>query len=157
MRITKSASTLILALAIVGCASTPETMKALRVGMTKSEVVSVMGQPQSVSAKGATEYLTYSFCISSCIAPPIHRNYVPFFVRLESGKVDSFGEKGDFDSIKTPTTRVEIDKTIRGTIDSSSKQEQDMFSELRKLKELVDAGIITSAEFEARKKIILSR
>ncbi len=142
---------------LAGCSATPERMVALEMGMSRAQVIKVMGAPISVSSIDDRDYLNYNLCVSGCTATPLLKRLRPFYVRLVNGKVDSFGEKGDFDSTKTPTTRVEIDKTIRGTIDSSSKQEQDMFSELRKLKELVDAGIITPAEFEARKKIILSR
>lgn len=143
--------------AVAGCASTPESLSAVKVGMSKSEVIDVMGKPQSVSAQGKTEYLTYSFCIDKCIAPPIYRIYVPFFVRLQSGVVDSFGKTGDFDSTKTPTSRVEIDRTDRVTQEVKSVEPSDIYAELKKLKELLDAGVINQEDFNTRKQVLLRR
>ncbi len=142
---------------IVGCASTPESLSAVKVGMSKSDVIDVMGSPQSVSAQGKTEYLTYSFCIDKCVAPPIYRVYVPFFVRLQSGVVDSFGKTGDFDSTKTPTSRVEIDRTDRIIQDGKNTDPNDIYGELRKLKELLDAGVINQEDFNTRKQVLLRK
>ena len=77
----------------------------------------------------------------------------PYYVKLVNGKVESFGEKGDFDSTKTPTVRIEIDekKEVR------TKDSEDMYTELRKLKDLKDSGIITQEEFDFQKKRLLSK
>ena len=49
----------IVILFLYGCAGTPK-MNRLSVGMTKAEVISVMErEPDSTSAKGGVEYLTY--------------------------------------------------------------------------------------------------
>ena len=140
-----------------GCASTPEALGNVQVGMTKAEVVRTLGQPQSVSSQSGTEYLTYSYCVDKCVAPPIYRIYVPFFVRLRAGTVESFGRVGDFDSTKTPTTRVEIDRRDRITQDIRVQDSGDMYVELKKLKDLLDTGVITQAEFDAKKKKILEK
>jgi hypothetical protein len=130
----------------------------LQMGMTRAQAVQTMGSPTSVSSINGSEYLNYSLCVNQCAGPIPFRQFRPFYVRLINGKVESFGEKGDFDSTKTPTTRIEIDKTERSTtVNRTPTPEADIFAELRKLKELLDAGIITQAEFDARKKLILSR
>jgi outer membrane protein assembly factor BamE (lipoprotein component of BamABCDE complex) len=165
MRTSKSKSpanlSALLALTLVGllgCAATPEKMVALQMGMNRAEVVQTMGSPTSVSKINESEYLNYNFCVNQCAGPIPFRQFRPFYVRLINGKVESFGEKGDFDSTKTPSTRIEIDKTERSTtVNRPATQEADMFAELKKLKELLDAGIVTQAEFDARKKLILAR
>ena len=100
---------------------------------------------------------TYSYCVDKCVAPPIYRIYVPFFVRLRAGTVESFGRVGDFDSTKTPTTRVEIDRKDKITQDIRVQDSGDMYVELKKLKDLLDTGVITQAEFDAKKKKILEK
>lgn len=146
------------AIGLLGCAATPEKMIDLQMGMSRDQVVHTMGSPTSVSRINESEYLNYSLCVTQCAGPIPFRQFRPFYVRLINGKVESFGEKGDFDSTKTPTTRIEIDRTDRSTAtNNTSASQTDMFAELRKLKELLDAGIITQAEFDARKTLILSR
>jgi hypothetical protein len=150
--------TTIASVGLLGCAATPDKMVDLQMGMTRAQVLQTMGSPTSVSSINGREYLNYSLCVNQCAGPIPFRQFRPFYVRLIDGKVESFGEKGDFDSTKTPTTRIEIDKTERSTtVNRTPTQEADIFAELRKLKELLDAGIITQAEFDARKKLILSR
>lgn len=143
---------------LLGCAATPEKMVDLQMGMNRAAVFQTMGNPTSVSKINESEYLNYNLCVNQCAGPIPFRQFRPFYVRLINGKVESFGEKGDFDSTKTPATRIEIDKTERSTtVNRAPTQEADMFAELKKLKELLDAGIITPTEFDARKKLILSR
>jgi hypothetical protein len=80
---------------------------------------------------------------------------VPYYVRLVNGKVESFGRTGDFDSTKTPTVRLESDQTVRQNV--GVKGSTDVYTELKKLKELKDSGIITDAEFESQKKKLLEK
>ena len=145
------------AMLLGACASTPEAMNNLTVGMSKTEVTKILGQPQSVASHGGTEFYTYSYCVDKCLAPPVARIYVPFFVRFERGTVDSFGRKGDFDSTKNLATRIEIDRrdTIRSDVHTQDRG--DLYTELKKLKELLDAGIITQEEFDTRKKKALEK
>lgn len=88
---------LILVVFLAGCA-TSRKMNRLSVGMTKSEVLDAMGRPSSTSAPGkGVEFLRYRAF-----------NHVGYFVRLVDGRVDSYGEMGDFDSIKDPTLDLNI-------------------------------------------------
>ena len=118
-----------------------------------TEVLSKLGQPSSISAKGEAEFLSYRLCKDECWRMPGFRVMGPYYVKLVNGKVESFGEKGDFDSTKTPTVRIEIDekKEVR------TKDSEDMYTELRKLKDLKDSGIITQEEFDFQKKRLLSK
>ena len=51
---------LILVVFLAGCATTPEKMNRLSVGMTKSEVLDAMGKPSSTASPGkGVEFLRY--------------------------------------------------------------------------------------------------
>ena len=99
-------STLFLSLVIVGCVGTSDKLNHVTLGMTKLEVIHAIGTPDSISAKGNTEYLMYLWgSPKELVGEP--REY---FVRLKDGRVDSYGKKGDFDSTKEPTVNVNIQK-----------------------------------------------
>ncbi len=88
---------------IAGCApkahEKAENMNNASIGMTKQEVVSAMGQPQSVSANDGVEVLKYKLCVRDgnfwndwrC------RVWDEFYIRLENGKVDSYGKTSEVD------------------------------------------------------------
>lgn len=87
---------------LIGCVEfTAQRMNKISMGMNKSQVVAVLGEPASVSAKGDIEYL--NFHLFEYGAGLSH-----FYVRLVSGKVESFGRVGDFDSTKDPTLNVKV-------------------------------------------------
>lgn len=73
-------------------------MNNLAVGMTKQEVVQVMGLPVSTSAQAGAAYLTYQLDEENFVRSQGH--LVRYYVRLIDGKVESFGRVGDFDSTK---------------------------------------------------------
>lgn len=135
---------------ITGCA-TAHKISAVQIGMTKEEVIKVMGPPSSTSAKAGTEYLNYS--LSETDDQAFYGITKPYYVRLIDGKVDSFGRLGDFDSTQKPTVRVETNENIKANVSSKS----DLYSELKKLKELRDEGVISAAEFEKEKKELLEK
>jgi outer membrane protein assembly factor BamE (lipoprotein component of BamABCDE complex) len=136
------------AVLLAGCA-TANKISSVQIGMTRGDVVKVMGQPNSVSAKGNSEYLNYALAETGDDA---FRGWTkPYYVRLINGKVESYGRTGDFDSTKTPTVRLESDQTVKQIGNGGT----DLYSELTKLKELKDSGVITEAEFQAQKKRLL--
>lgn len=95
-----------------GCA-TAYKMNDISLGMTKQEVIHILGRPNSTSAISGVEYLSYTLTepcphgLGGCYGPA--RLY---FVRIINGRVDAYGLKGDFDSTKTPVTRSNIDLNI---------------------------------------------
>lgn len=142
----------LVALLLAACA-TAHKISAVHIGMTKQEVVAVMGAPTSTSARGSTEYLNYALSETDDDA---FRGWTkPYFVRLVNGKVDAYGRMGDFDSTKTPTVRLETDEKVRQ--DVTLKGNGDLYTELKKLKELKDSGVITEAEFQNQKKKLLDK
>ena len=143
-------ATLFTTVLLAGCA-TANKISGVQLGMTKEEVVRVMGKPTSVSAQGGSEYL--NFALSETDDDAFRGWTKPYYVRLINGKVESYGRTGDFDSTKTPTVRLESDQTIR----QDSRGSNDLYTELNKLKELKDSGVITEDEFQAQKKKLLER
>lgn len=88
-------------IALAGCATAPR-MNRLNVGMTKQEVVSVLGQPASTAAPGGgVEILRFRLHDIDGITEE-------YFVRMVNGKVEAYGKMGDFDSTKDPTLNLNI-------------------------------------------------
>ena len=133
-----------------GCA-TATKIGGVQIGMTKQQVIEIMGKPVSVSAKDETEYLNYALYETSDDA--FYGLTYPYYVRLVGGKVDSYGRSGDFDSTQTPTVRIETDQNIQQNVQGNS----DLYSELVRLEELRKSGILTQDEFDKQKQIILNR
>ena len=139
---------IVLGLALAGCATSGK-INAVNIGMTKDEVIKVMGKPVSISAKDGTEYLNYKL---SETGDDAFRGWTSqYYIRLIKGKVDSYGRTGDFDSTKTPTIKIEKDENIK--VQGSG----DLYTELRKLKELRDDGILSEEEYQVQKKKVLSQ
>lgn len=99
------------AIVTMGCAATAHKMNSVSIGMTKQEVISVLGLPASTSAKEGMEYLNYQF--SETVRDASTGITSPYFVRLVNGKVDSYGRLGDFDSTKPSETKSTIDLNIK--------------------------------------------
>jgi hypothetical protein len=82
---------------LAGCATAPR-MNRLSLGLSKAEVIRIMGTPSSTAAQGRTEYLNYKLTDSSKEA--FYGIETPYFIRLVDGRVDAYGRRGDFDSTK---------------------------------------------------------
>ena len=149
----RSLLSVVFVLFLVSACATANKISGVQLGMTKDEVVKVMGKPTSVSAQGKSEYL--NFALSETDDQAFYGITVPYYVRLVDGKVESYGRTGDFDSTKTPTIRLESDQTVKQNIEV--KGSGDLYTELKKLKELKDSGVITDAEFESQKKNLLEK
>jgi hypothetical protein len=75
--------------------------------MSKAEVVSILGEPFTQKAQGGVTYLIYRDYNHPLASS--NSNYNPqHFVRIINGKVESFGDNGDFDSTKDPTLNLNI-------------------------------------------------
>lgn len=81
----------------VGC-RTIRLMNGLSVGMSKGEVIEVMGMPDIRGAKGSEEYFKYELARDAC------------FVTFIDGKVYSYGRWGDFSSTKNPALDINLKK-----------------------------------------------
>ena len=128
---------------MVGCGVPPPSFDRISVGWSKEQVKAVIGKPDTVATKGKTEFWGYEHY------PAV--GYPSFsFVRFIDGKVESFGQKGDFDSTKDPTQKIIIDKTDKITMDSVTKF--DLATELAKLEKLKKDGLISAEDYELLKK-----
>jgi hypothetical protein len=78
---------LISLLGLAACTTTTK-MDSLSLGMSKSAVINVMGQPDSTAAKGDIEVLRYELCRNGCM------EFYNYYVKLKDGKVDSYGKMG---------------------------------------------------------------
>lgn len=141
---------LVIFLIITGCA-TAGMINGVQLGMTQEEVVTIMGKPVSVSAQGGSKYLNYK--LSETDDDAFRGWTIPYYVRLIDGKVESFGRAGDFDSTQKPTIRIER----KDDVNLNVKRKPDLYSELKKLKELRNDGILTEEEFQTQKKKILEQ
>ncbi len=79
---------LLAGLFFAGC-ETSAKLNSIRIGMTKDQVLAIMGQPDSMSAQANVEYLTYYLEVDS--GPTQYDRNQPYMVRLVDGKVESFG------------------------------------------------------------------
>lgn len=156
---------LVFAALLVSCA-TSSIMGAVKPGMTRDEVIAVMGEPASVSAEGDTELLNYR--ISETSNDAYYGFTTPYYVRLVNGRVDSYGKTGEPDSQVT-TAPAETDEVQQEDEmpqvnempqEDEVQQEEgrlDFFTEMRKLKQLHDEGILSDAEYEELKKKAISK
>src|ERR1035438_3679214 len=71
---------------LAGCMTSADLNK-LRIGMTKDQVISLLGTPDSTSAQANVEYLTYYLEVSNMASD----REQPYMVGLVDGKVESFG------------------------------------------------------------------
>lgn len=84
----------------------------LSVGMSKADAINILGQPETTRAVENTEYLMYHKWMCFNMPSQFHRCVVSYgvdasekyFVRVIDGKVNAYGEWGDFGSTKDPTT-----------------------------------------------------
>jgi outer membrane protein assembly factor BamE (lipoprotein component of BamABCDE complex) len=93
---------------LLSACATAGRINRVSLGMTKEEVISVMGNPVSTSANGDTEFLSYR--LSETADEAFAGVVRPYFIRVKNGKVDSYGRAGDFNSTKDPTVNVNLNK-----------------------------------------------
>ena len=80
---------LLAVLLIAGCAASAKRMNQLQLGMTEPEVIKAIGEPDSTSSKQDEVLLKYRLRSGGLWT-------TTYFVRLQNGKVDAFGQVGDF-------------------------------------------------------------
>jgi hypothetical protein len=88
-------SLLIVLVVLVGCATASKT-NGVSLGMSKAQVLAVMGQPASTAADSDVEVLRYK--LSATGHDAFHHRTEEYFVRLVNGKVERFGKSGDWES-----------------------------------------------------------
>jgi hypothetical protein len=74
---------------LVGCAASAKRINNLQQGMTKAEVIDIMGEPDYTSSTKDVEILSYRLASGGVFKET-------YFVRISNGTVDRFGRRGDF-------------------------------------------------------------
>jgi hypothetical protein len=159
---------LVAGLLLAGCASSAK-LNDIRIGMTKDDVRSILGTPDSTSAQANVEYMTYYLESDAG-----YGRDQPYMIRLVNGRVESFGRFAQlFDLYNRPVTNATPGQpdfpqsvfnpagpmlggaTIIGT--SGPAPRPDLVSQLARLKALKDQGALTEEEFEKAKAKLLSQ
>jgi len=137
---------------IAGCASVPtsENVARLRIGMSRDQVISVMGSPQTTHYQGNSEYLHY--WVDETNPPGPRREY---FVRLLNGSVDAFGRP---ETLAAPAVTVVSPPAVVNQINPapSSPPPQDVAIQLQQLRNLRDSGALTESEYERAKERVIA-
>lgn len=146
---------------LMGC-QTSAALNQIHIGMSKDQVVSVLGQPDSMSAQANVEYMTYYLTTESG-----YGRDQPYMVRLVNGKVESFGRFAQlFDLYNRPVTSSMPGDPgfpapgLAGLVGAPSAivapaGVPDLAGQIQKLKALRDSGAITDEEFTKAKAKLL--
>jgi hypothetical protein len=116
-------------------------LNSIRIGMSREEVQSIMGAPDSKSAQANAEYLTY-YLLDTGSDYERHR---PYMIRLVAGRVESFGRFSEL-----------LDLQNRPVGASGGTATADLATQLEGIKELRDKGVLTDEEFQKAKTRLLS-
>ena len=88
-----------------GCVTTTSSTNRLHSGMTKAEVIKVMGNPTSVKAKDNNETLEY--LLYPTWSPTIYDKKQQYWVILNNGKVTQYGNAGDYGTAEKADVTIE--------------------------------------------------
>jgi hypothetical protein len=104
----------ILMLSLCGCLAPASNINMVSLGMTKQQVIAVMGDPASTSAIQGKEYMNYSLAEDCQVSPVIGGKCLttPYYIRLIEGKVDAYGRHGDFGTTQMTPQKIILEQTI---------------------------------------------
>lgn len=166
---------------LAGCMSSAELNK-LQIGMTKDQVIALLGQPDSTSAQANVEYLTYYLeANESTYGRYSGESEKAYMVRLVDGKVESFGRFLQlFDLYNRPVTNAKPGDpnfpsssytpygqpmaspysqpapTTQMPVMQRAPAPTDIATQLEGLKRLKDQGVLTDEEFQRAKEKVLA-
>jgi hypothetical protein len=156
-------ASVLFAFSLTGC-QTSAKLNNVHIGMTKMEVQSLLGTPDSTSAQANVEYMTYYLTSDAG-----YGRDQPYMVRLVNGKVESFGRFAQlFDLYNRPVTSATpgnsdfpqlgiASVSLNGTTSGGTGAPRtDLVAELTKLKQLRDQGALTEEEFAKAKAKLLA-
>ncbi|HVW22437.1 MAG TPA: SHOCT domain-containing protein [Opitutaceae bacterium] len=153
-------------LLLAGCA-TSARLNDMRIGMTKDQVIALLGTPDSTSAQANVEYLTYYLEVNTPNGA-IDRTQ-PYFVRLVNGRVESYGRYTTLqDLYNRPVTSAQpgdpnfpqnLLLSPVGPVPAAAAAPSgatDLAGQISRLKALKDQGVLTDEEFQKAKEKLLS-
>ena len=91
MKTTGILAALLLTLFVFGCETPASRINGVSIGMTKAQVLAVMGPPDSITADRTAQYLNYSLAERAGRGAYFTSTETPYQVRLVNGKVESYG------------------------------------------------------------------
>ena len=114
---------------LISCGGTQARLNEVSLGMSKTDVIDVMGQPASSAASDGFEYMIYELsrrtgtgqtagCTAlalltlgiTLVSPACRAAQDDFFVRFVDGEVESYGRVGDFDSTQVPEATINVNR-----------------------------------------------
>lgn len=87
---------IVLLLTLGGCSRPSSDLSRLSLGMSKAEVIQLLGNPRETSVAEGVEVLRYEYVPGDSALSAWwwgRRAEEPYFVRLRDGKVSAWGEK----------------------------------------------------------------
>jgi hypothetical protein len=158
--------TLLLAIPIVaavGCTKPDLDFARIGVGMSKNEVIRHVGNPTRTSSSNNIEVFEYdAYDHYGALRVNLRSQYIRFM----DGKVESYGNKADFDPAKPPVRKREVeqkvetvkrDEIVNRNLGGSPAAAFDLRTELEKLEKLKKDGLITEAEFKELRQRVLEK
>lgn len=142
---------LVLLFALTACTTTTSLVKLsdVRTGMTKSEVTSLLGKPDSTSAHANMEYLTYY------LNNDVGARELPYMVRLVDQRVESFGRFFPLIEVHDRAVAGGPASLGMGAVMPYSMN-TDILTQLQQLKALRDQNVLTEDEFQRVKQRLLA-
>jgi len=149
---------LLSSLFVAGCGSVAAKLNDIHIGMTKAEVIGILGKPDTTSAQANIEYLTYYLETESSSRFGYTGTDRPYMVRLVEGKVESFGRFMQLLDIynrpvgfnpQNPASPLAPGMTV-------PVRAMDLPTALQRLDALRKQGVLTEEEFQQAKRKLLS-
>lgn len=136
-----------LALLLAGCATSAARLDRVQTGMTRNDVISLLGRPDGTRVRGNSEYLTYYLTIDAATGEQ------PYLVRLVDGEVDRIGrfvQLNELEHIGAPNPTVGMGAIL------TTKSFPDVATQIRHLAARRERGEITTAEYEQNRDELLA-
>jgi hypothetical protein len=126
----RSTLALLLFQLLASCAGPPPDLSKICVGMSKSEVVSRLGKPDSVSASGSIENIVYGKWDDSPVDGRIGGGR--YFVQFDKGLVRGYGAVEVPESVRL-SQDIRAARMLQGIANSQAQQNQVMQNQVQRL------------------------
>ena len=134
--------------ALAGCATSSSKLNEVHIGMPKSEVIGLLGQPDAMSAQANIEYLTYY------LSNDLSAREQPYMVRLVDARVESFGRFIQLLDIYNRPVTGNSSLGIGAVMPYAMNT--DIVTKLQQLMALKNQGVLTEEEFQSAKQRLLA-
>jgi hypothetical protein len=134
---------------LTGCASRAVKLNQVENGMTRDQVIALLGQPDGTRVRGNSEYLTYYLTLDQAAGEQ------PHLVRLVDGEVDRVGrfvQLNELEHIGAPNPAVGMGAIL------TTKSFPDAATQLRLLSARRERGELSEADYQnARQDLLASK